>query len=184
MFARGFKTWCEQYALSTRKELGLSQHEKLDPYSLAERLNTKVWNVEEVPGLSAGSQSLLTGRGGSMWSGVTLVRGEKRLIILNSSHSAGRQSNDLMHELSHIALGHSAAALEFSEEGTALRRNYDKQQELEADWLAGCLLLPRPALVKIKRLGLDLAEAAMSYGVSRKMLNYRLAITGVNAQFS
>src|SRR5258705_9198107 len=58
-----------------------------------------------------------------------------------------------------------------------------RQQEEEADWLSGCLLLPREALINIKRRRIAEANAATEYGVSVKMLNYRLAMTGVNWQF-
>jgi len=62
---------------------------------------------------------------------------------------------------------------------------YDiKQQEAEADWLAGCMLLPRDALVTIKQRRIAPEDAAQVYGVSRAMLKYRLAITGVNYQFT
>ena len=61
--------------------------------------------------------------------------------------------------------------------------NYSKKDEEEADWLAGCLLLPRPALVHIKRRVPDLMIAAEQYIVSLAMLKYRLDITGVNYQF-
>lgn len=59
-----------------------------------------------------------------------------------------------------------------------LVRNYDKEQEDEADWLAGCILLPRVALISIVKGGLDAEGAAAKYGVSTRMLTYRLAISG------
>ena len=61
---------------------------------------------------------------------------------------------------------------------------YDKKQEGEADWLSSCLLLPRDALLSIKRQNLELDEAAKLYGVSVSMLKYRMAMTGMNRQFS
>lgn len=61
---------------------------------------------------------------------------------------------------------------------------YDKLQEAEADWLAGCLLLPREALVIIKSSKTNLEDAAQMFGVSAKMLKYRLAMTGVARQFA
>jgi Zn-dependent peptidase ImmA (M78 family) len=59
----------------------------------------------------------------------------------------------------------------------------DRQQEDEANWLAGCLLLPRDALVLIRQRRLDLAQAAREYGTSMDMLNYRINVTGVDYQF-
>jgi Zn-dependent peptidase ImmA (M78 family) len=186
MFERGFKTWCEKRSAEARKDLGLKPYDKLDPYALAERLKIRVWNVEDVPGLSERSKRVLTSpteKGSAAWSGVTLLWRDKKLVILNSSHSVGRRSNDLMHEIAHFLLGHSPCVLPMSTQGLALRQNYDRQQEQEADWLGACMLLPRPALVRIKRAGVELQQAAADYGVSRALLSYRLAITGVNAQF-
>ena len=65
-----------------------------------------------------------------------------------------------------------------------LLSSYEKQQEEEADWLSGCLLLPREALLSIRRRGLAETDAASQYGVSMKMLTYRNALTGVNRQFA
>jgi len=65
-----------------------------------------------------------------------------------------------------------------------LLKSYDKLQEEEADWLSGCLLLPREALISIKKRNLDLTHAASLFGVSQRMLTYRLATTGVNRQFA
>lgn len=59
---------------------------------------------------------------------------------------------------------------------------YNRQQEDEADWLAGALLLPRVALVKISYDGIDYARHAQEYGVSEDMLRMRLDRTGVSLQ--
>ncbi len=53
----------------------------------------------------------------------------------------------LMHELSHIMLGHELATASRTADGHFLNGNYDEAQEREADWLGGTLLLPRPALL-------------------------------------
>jgi len=124
------------------------------------------------------------GKTPSCWSAVTLVVGKSVVVILNSSHSTGRQSSDLMHELSHRILGHETHDMDASPAGIMLLSGYDKKQEEEADWLSGCLLLPRQALVSIKSIYPDLADAAQVYGVSKQMLKYRLDMTGVNKQFA
>ena len=183
MFERGFKTWCEKRALEIRKELKLKQHEKLDPRLLAQHLNVRVWKVEDVPSLTAGSRNLLLGTGADDWSAVTLIEGDRKLIILNSSHSEGRLSNDLAHELAHIILEHVPQELAMTPDGICLRQHHDLLQEQQADWLAASLLLPRPALVFIKKTFSDLQSAASQYGVSKRLLDYRLAVTGVRNQY-
>jgi Zn-dependent peptidase ImmA (M78 family) len=184
MFERGFKTWCEKLAVDVRRELRLKAHQQLEPRELAKHLKIRVWHVEDVPNLSAASTKLLLGAGSSDWSAVTLIDGAKKLIILNSSHSAGRLSNDLAHELSHIILGHIPEELPMKEGEIALRPRVDMLQEKQADWLAASLLLPRPALLFIRRTYPDLQIAAAEYYVSRRLLDYRMLVTGVRSQFS
>lgn len=187
LFERGYKTWCERYAIEKRASLGLAPSDPLDPRTLAKQLGVPVWTPADVPGLSPGSLTVLLrndGRTPSCWSAVTVVHGSKVAVVLNSSHSAARQASDLMHELAHRIRGHEAAEVDVSEDGIMILKSYDKYLEEEADWLAGCLLLPREALVRIKRERLDDAEAAARYGVSLRMLSYRNSMTGVNRQYA
>jgi Zn-dependent peptidase ImmA (M78 family) len=114
---------------------------------------------------------------------VTLVVGEKTLVILNSSHSSARQASDLMHELAHRILEHEPEEMSISNEGLMLLKAYDKEQEEEADWLAGVLLLPREALVHVRRQGMPDDEVIAMYGVSQRMYTYRVSMTGVSRQF-
>lgn len=187
MFERGFKTWCEKYSADKRRELGLQPADPIDPFKLAAHLKIKVLKPEQIPGLSAGSLKILLrndGKTPSCWSAVTLVVGTKIAAILNSSHSPGRQASDLAHELAHRIRGHGTQSINVSEEGVLLIANYDKLQEDEADWLSGCLLLPREALLRIMYRKMELADAATFFGVSLRMLKYRLAMTGVGKQFA
>ena len=55
--------------------------------------------------------------------------------------------------------------------GIALR-THNKEQEDEASWLAGCLLIPRDALFSIRRRRLSDEEACREYGVSSAMLDF------------
>ena len=86
-----------------------------------------------------------------------------------------------MHELAHIILGHRPAKLFLSASGIPLR-THDKDQEDEAAWLAGCLLLPRPILLVIARGKMAESDACAEFGVSRDLLKYRLNVSGVNVQ--
>jgi hypothetical protein len=187
VFERGFKTWCERYSAAKRKELGLKPTDPLDPRQLAANLGIRVWRVDEVPGITKDMLEVLLRNDGvtpSCWSAVTVVVGSKVVVILNTSHSSGRQSSDLMHELAHRIREHKAQDVAISPSGLMFLRDYDKVQEEEADWLSGCLLLPREALISIKRRRLEAQDAAVTFGVSQRMLTYRLAMTGVNRQFA
>jgi Zn-dependent peptidase ImmA (M78 family) len=187
VFERGFKAWCEKYSVETRKAIGLAPHSPLDTLKFAGHLGVRIWTPHDVPGLSDETLAVLLrndGKTPSCWSAVTLVVQDKLVVILNSSHSPARQASDLTHELAHHIRGHEAREVDVTEDGLMLLKDYDKQQEEEADWLSGCLLLPRDALLAIKRHRLDDSDAANEYGVSKKMLGYRMSMSGVNRQFS
>lgn len=187
MFERGFKTWCETYSIDKRQVLGIAPSAPLDTRRLAEHLGVRVRTPKDIPGLGDGTLGVLLrndGRTRSCWSAVTVVVGSRVVVVLNSSHSPARQASDLTHELAHRIRGHAAEEVNVTADGLMLLTNYDKQQEDEADWLSGCLLLPREALTAIKRRHMEARKAAIEYGVSEKMLTYRMAMTGVNRQFA
>ena len=186
MFERGYKSWCEKYSAEVRAALGLAASAPLDMRKVAEYLGVRIWTPYNVPGLSPESIDILLRNDGvtpSCWSAVTLVVGATALVILNSSHSPARQQSDLAHELAHRIRGHAAKNVSVSDEGLLLLSSYPQELEEEADWLAGCLLLPREALLSIKKTGITQEEAQAQYGVSNRMLNYRIAKTGVARQF-
>ena len=182
MFARGFKTWCENVAGQQRRELKLRLFDPLDPSRLATHLGVLVWRADEVPGLDPRYLRTLTVDDSDSWSAVTLCYGAKDLIILNPSHSGGRPASNLMHELSHILLGHEPSRIDISEDGLLMLSTFNKEQEEEATWLAGTLLLPREALMHARRSGMTSQAMMKSYGVSSDMLAYRTRMTGVDTQ--
>jgi Zn-dependent peptidase ImmA (M78 family) len=187
VFERGFKAWCERYSLEKRSALGLAAHAPLDARALAAHLGIRVWTPEDVPGLGPEAISVLLRNDGmtpSDWSAVTLVVGSRVVVIQNSSHSPARQASDLTHELAHRIRGHDAKEVSVSADGLMLLSSYEKAEEEEADCLSGSLLLPREALVSIKRRRLDAEAACLQYGVSARMLQYRISMTGINRQYA
>lgn len=180
---RGFKSRCEEYSVDVREELGLTPEAPLDPLAFAQHLGVLVWAPEEVPGVPLEHLDRLVRVDSGSWSAVTLQLPEGCVVIVNSAHSSRRQTSSIMHELSHLVLKHKPARVDVSEKEHLLLSSHDKNQEEEANWLAGTLLLPRPALVAIKRQGLSEETACRRYGVSTDMLRWRLAVTGVKAQF-
>lgn len=182
MFARGFKTWCETIALQHRRTLRLRPIDPLKAQALAASLGVPVFGIEEIPGLDEHVLHTLLCEDSDSWSAVTITNGQKSVIILNSSHSGGRPASDLMHELAHVIIGHTPSRVDITEDGGLILNTYDRQQEDEANWLAGSLLLPRDALIWIRKQRLELQAAAHEYGVSVQMLQYRLNVTGVDYQ--
>jgi len=172
-FRRGFKTEANQIATEIRSELGLSLFDPLNPWVLSEHLAIDVLPLSNMRDEAPATTHFLE-EGRDTFSAITIFYGTARLIIHNDRHSKGRQSSNIAHELSHALLQHPPMP-PLSELGL---RNFNKDFEDEANWLAGVLLIPEPAAVRIARQRLDLTEAANQYGVSTQMVNYRLNVTG------
>ena len=60
----------------------------------------------------------------------------------------------------------------------------DPDEEQEATWLAGCLLLPRELLLRSLRRGMNAEAIAAANEVSLQMANFRLRTTGVQRQLA
>jgi Zn-dependent peptidase ImmA (M78 family) len=183
-FARGFKSQSERRSAEYRKQLGLASHEPLYASKLAAELAVTVWDTGDVAGLSAKALNVLNDEADQSWSALTMRIGPRNLIVYKPVTSKGRRNSVIMHELAHIILGHELAQACILEDGSLVPGNFSQDQEDEADWLAGTLLLPRPALISIRQRGLNDAEACGQYLVSVDMLKWRFRMTGVDAQLS
>lgn len=182
MFKRGFKTWCEESAVSIRLKQGLPTSAPLHGTDLAKELNAEVLSPSDLPGMPEDCVERLLGEHAGSWSAFTIPVDPRPLIIYNPMHSAARQNSDLMHELSHILLGHEPGMVFIDPHTSLALRVHDKNQEEEASWLSGCLLLPREALLEIKRRRLSDELVCSEYMVSQQMLRYRMNTSGVNLQ--
>lgn len=180
---RGFKSKCENIALQLRRELRLRRIDPLPSKLLAAHMGVMLMTPSDIAGLSEEAADILLGKEKSSWSAVTISCEGKDLVIYNPTHTIGRQSTDIMHELSHMILGHKhIPILLFSNTDKVILRDYDQEQEEEADWLAGCLLLPRQALLHINSNHTSKLDACAEFGVSKQLLKYRTDITGVLRQ--
>lgn len=184
MAVRGFKSWCENTAERLRRDLGLASHDPLDPEQLARHLGVDVWRANEVPGLDPEALTVLVNEDPDSWSAVTIPTPAGVLIVTNPTHSPARTASNIMHELSHIVIGHQGSRVDLAEDGTLLLHGYDRVQEDEANWLSGCLLLPRAAILKARKAGLADGEISTRYGVSREMVSFRTKVTGVDTQLA
>lgn len=179
---RGFKTWCERTAEDHRRSVGLALDKPLDPEQLAEHLGVTVWRPEDVPGLSQASLSQLVERDSDNWSAVTLQVGPSRLTIVNSAHSPTRQRSSIAHELAHLILAHKPSRIDVSEDGYLVLSSFEGDEEKEADWLGGALLVPREGLRRQYRRTQDHQRLAEHFSVSSQLLEWRLRMTGVAVQ--
>ncbi len=183
-FRRGFKSQCERRSVEFRKQFGLSDHSALSADRLARELRVTIWSTDEVNGISTEARSVLRDETDQSWSALTMRLGADHLVVYKPVSSRGRRNNVVMHELAHIILGHELAKACILEDGSLVPGNFDQDQEDEADWLAGALLLPRPALMSIRQRRLSDEEACEEHLVSVEMLKWRIRMTGVDYQLS
>lgn len=179
-FERGFKTWCENTAVSIRDKMDIKPHEPLSPHKLATNMGVMILDFDKVSELDAASASYLTSAQGDEWSAVTVYAAGKKIIVVNPRHSAARQASNIMHELAHIIRGHKPSQVQLYQ-GYALR-DFNQLQENEANWLAACLLLPRPALLHSGYRNHTIDEVTELHGVSKSLYKYRVVISGVSRQ--
>jgi len=183
MFERGFKSWSENVAISVRNELSLQSTDPLPPDRLADHLGIHLWTPRDLE-IDAQDLATLVEEEQDGWSAFTVSWVGRSAIVFNSAHSRRRQSSDIMHELSHVVIGHEPARVALVLDQPLVLRTFDRKQEEEAAWLAGCLLLPRPALLAITDSGRSESAACLKYMVSEDLLTYRLNVTGVMLQIS
>ena len=177
-FERGFKARTQRLALEYRTTLGVPATGALDPRVIASHLGVQVRQPEDVPSLTEEDLGHLVSAGSGHWSAVSLPVAGGHLIVYNPTHSPGRVNNTLAHEVAHLLLDHRPAT--FTEVGDCPMRDYDDVQEREADWLAGSLLLPIPALRLARSRGWDLERTAQHFGTSEELARWRWNQSGVD----
>ena len=180
-FERGYKTWAENTALAVRSRLKLTNTDPLCHLELADHLRVLIWELNEIDTLAQESIDYLSSKDGDEWSAVT-VSAQKTIVVINPRHSKARKASNCMHELAHLLCNHEPAQLSHSAGGLTFR-DYNPLQEAEADWLAGCLILPRTVLQHCYKSKLTEQDVRNTYSASPDLYNYRLQITGVKKQF-
>ena len=180
---RGFKAESERLATSVRASLGLGALAKLDPWAYAESLGAYVLGADELD-LAPQHAAQLLERDPDSWSGMTLAEDGMLLIVLNSAQSRRRQASTLMHELAHSILDHTPASVQVSPAGLVLLSDYSDEQEEEADWLGGALLLPEAALMHHRSAGKSVSEIARHFGVSDDLCHWRCRMSGVEKRLA
>lgn len=175
---RGFKAEAERQAQHIRSSMGLRPVDKLDSLSLARHLGAEVRSAEELTNLQK-LKTLEEIQPGA-FSACTFILVDRTVIVYSPLASLGRRQSDVAHEVAHLILKHSVKDIQKVGELPFFTCNPDEEQE--ANWLAGCLLLPRSLLLTAAKQGLDARRLAEKYEVSEQMANFRLRTTGVLRQ--
>lgn len=175
---RGFKAEAERTAADYRSRIGCDDLDALDIGEMARVLEVEIIPADELVALER-LKELDEIQPGALSAGTFNVAG-RRIVVFNPLNSKGRRRSDLAHELAHIILGHKVRTIESVGELKLL--TCDAEQEEEADWLAGCLLLPRSLLLQCARQGLSVKKIARKGGTSQEMARFRLNASGVLVQ--
>lgn len=173
-YRRGFKKHANGLAGEVRAELGLGALDPLDPLHLAEHLAIPVIPLSHLRADAPEAVPYFLSQDEGSFSGVTVFRGRRRAIVYNDAHAPGRQHSDITHELAHALLMHEPAPA-FAGGGC---RNWDPDAEDEANFLGAALLVTEEAALDVVRRGLDLRSAAATYGVTPKLMRWRINVTG------
>ena len=178
---RGFQAEADRLAADIRcRDLGLGDHDRLDPRVLADEHDIPVHPITDLIAAGADPASIrqLTVTDPRSFSAGTVITGTARLIIFNPVHSDGRRANSLAHELAHMFLEH--------EPGPAIGpggcRVWDQEMEEEANLLAAMLLVSREAALVCARIGLPHAVGAARFGVSADVIQWRTNSSGAARQ--
>jgi Zn-dependent peptidase ImmA (M78 family) len=175
---RGFKAEAERLATQVRSETGLGQYKPLDIDSLVYHVGAQLRAADELTSLIKLHE--LEALQPGAFSACTFDLGTRKVIVVSPLASAERQRSDASHEASHLLLKHSVKEVE--QLGGLSFFTCDPDEEQEANWLAGCLLLPRELLLRSVKRGMDAAAIAETNKVSLQMANFRLRTTGVDRQ--
>jgi Zn-dependent peptidase ImmA (M78 family) len=175
---RGFKAEAERLAAQVRNELGLGPYKPLDIKALVRHVGAQLRAADELTSLTKLKE--LEALQPGAFSACTFDLGTRKVIVCNPLAAAERRRSDVSHEASHLLLDHKVREVE--QLGGLSFFTCDPDEEQEANWLAGCLLLPRDLLVRSLRSGLDTVAIAEANTVSIQMANFRLRATGAERQ--
>jgi hypothetical protein len=183
----------ELHALGLRDFAAVADSEPLDPFALAHFAKLMVINFAAIEGLSPETRAHLLGDGVEEWSGGACSRplpNGWRLVILNPAHGKRRNRATLMEEVAHVFLGHTANRLAVvgnptGRDGAArtLARDYNHDDEEAAYATGAAALVPYAALRRFVTGGRTADQIAHYFSVSRQLVEYRLKVTHLWAEY-
>lgn len=175
---RGFKAEAERRAAALWSDLGSPITEPLDLSAVAGSLGARIVMADEL--IARKRLEQLEEIQAFAFSACTFEVRDQSVIVLNPVRSDGRQRADCAHELSHLLLRHQMRVPERIGENVFFTGSAD--QEDEAGWMAGAILLPRQAVLRAAHTGMDAAALAEHYQTTEEMARFRINATGAALQ--
>lgn len=168
---RGFKTEAKRLALELRSEIGLNAYAPFDPYTFASEYGIPVVRLSTLGGVAC--DHFLTVNGSAL-SGALIQNGTGVVILENDAQPLTRRRATMCHELAHVVLEHEFH-MSLSSEG---RCGLGGDQEDEADWLSGEILIPYDGAFRLARENATDEKAAAEYEVSVVLARWRMNHSG------
>lgn len=159
--------------------MGLQPHDGLVIRDLAKHLKVEIFAADELVDRTK-IEELNRLQPGAFSAATFHLPGGRTVAVYNPCSELPRTNSDIAHELAHVLLGHDVRELQ--QLGGHAFFTCNPEQEEEANWLAGCLLLPRPLLLREVFAGADFTTIAAKHQVSIQMARYRLNTSGVLLQ--
>lgn len=152
-------------AAEERAQLGLGAHDPFDPYALCDDHGIPVYTITEFRHVVPDAIEHLTVSNTSKWSAALVPIGTARFIIENDKHAPARRRSSIAHELGHHLLEHEFSGVILGDDHS---RQFSNQQEKEAGFLAGELLVPFAAVEKMAFAQWGNKQVAEAYMVSEQ----------------
>ena len=179
----------ELRALGLRDFAGVSGDQPLDPFALANSVKLLVVDFNSIESLSSESRNHLLGEGADEWSGGACSRplpNGWRLVILNPAHGKQRNRATLMEEVAHVFLGHTPnrlAVVTSDNASKTLARDYNHDAEEAAYAIGAAALVPYASLRRFVMKGRTTQEIARHFRVSRQLVEYRIKVNHLWAEY-
>jgi len=177
---RGFKAEAERIATETWEAMNLEPGDRMDGVALAKHLGCSVHSASELVDIRD-LQRLYDLQKNAFFACTFKFAGKRPAVVYNPLMDEPRRNSDVAHEAAHLCLDHQLSRLK--RVGGVAFLSCDKTQEEEASWLAGCLLLPRFALMHDLKRRLSQKNISEKRVLSTDMVAYRIRVTGAARQF-
>lgn len=171
----GFKAHARRLAVEVRAEIGLGPLDRLDPRDLADEYGIPIYTITSLatacdPDVAA----WFAGAGKGVLSAALVPVGTGRFIVDNDLHAATRRASSVAHEMAHILCDHEFTDVLITADGC---RAASREDEAQADWLGGELLIPDVAAMSAARADWTDQQVADTYGVSLQRATMRMNVT-------
>jgi IrrE N-terminal-like domain len=103
------KSALARLAVQVRKELGLGEFDRFDPYALAEMYGVAVHPLDGLAATGCPTVSLefFGVQRPEAWSAALVPDGTGQFIVENTAHQPTRRRSNIIHEMAHVVLEHT-----------------------------------------------------------------------------